>query len=120
MQKSLSLLSTRQSLGLTQVQIAEKLDVTPEYISMIEHGKKTPSKKLLNKLGLLLNKVDYPLDAPKTTSISCVREDGDRVNQSCQNCAKYALIIAGLESDLREARTVIRDLAAALATRKPN
>ena len=54
MQNSLSLLEVRQSLNLTQVQMADMLDITPEYVSMIENNKKKTSAKLLNKLGLIL------------------------------------------------------------------
>jgi len=68
------------------------LDVTAEYVSMIEHGRKAPSKKLLNKLGVLL-------DRGHTTS---------RPSGECKRCAE-------LESELREARAVIRDQASALA-----
>ena len=53
MKNSLSLSEFRIKNGLTQVQLAEMLDITAEYVSMIENGKKTASQKLLNKLGLL-------------------------------------------------------------------
>lgn len=93
MQKSLSLLEARKTLSLTQVQMAEMLDVTAEYVSMIEHGKKDPSRKLLNKLGALLERKRPASDSP----------------EKCPHCAK-------LEEELREARAVIRDQASALAS----
>ena len=45
---------TRDELGMTQEQLAECLDVTPEYISMIENGRKPLSKKLRVKLAKLV------------------------------------------------------------------
>ena len=72
--------------------MAEMLDVTAEYVSMIEHGKKDPSKKLLNKLGVLLSK----------------RQPTEETPEDCPRCAV-------LEAELREARAVIRDQASALA-----
>ena len=49
MEKSLTPLSVRQKLGLTQVEMAKLLDVTSEYLSMVETGKRNLSKKLLRK-----------------------------------------------------------------------
>ena len=39
----------RQYHRLNQVQMAEKLDISPSYLSEIEKGKKTPSFELLEK-----------------------------------------------------------------------
>lgn len=105
MQKSLSLLDARRSLNLTQVQMAEMLDVTAEYISMIERGKKEPSKKLLNKFGLLLEK--------RPSQVSPCSKN----NASCPYCAEKDAEMVGLRDELRDAHAVIRDLAAALAAK---
>lgn len=40
----------RKSLRLSTTEFAEKLDVTASIISMIEHDKRTPSIKLLEKI----------------------------------------------------------------------
>lgn len=66
MKNSLSLSEFRSKHGVTQVQLAEMLEITPEYVSMIENGKKTASQKILNKLGLL--------DSAKVTVTSNIRD----------------------------------------------
>jgi transcriptional regulator with XRE-family HTH domain len=40
----------REELGLTQLQIARVLDITPQHISVIEKNKRAPSLDLLAKL----------------------------------------------------------------------
>jgi transcriptional regulator with XRE-family HTH domain len=45
----------RESAGLTQEQLANKVNVTKEYISYIENGHKTPSIALLQKIAKVLN-----------------------------------------------------------------
>lgn len=66
MKNSLSLSEFRSKHGITQVQLAEMLEITPEYVSMIENGKKNASQKILNKLGLL--------DGSKVTVTSNIRD----------------------------------------------
>jgi transcriptional regulator with XRE-family HTH domain len=48
-----SLLEVRRRLGLKQRELADIIGVDPNYISMIESGKKPFSKKLVKKLELL-------------------------------------------------------------------
>lgn len=45
----------RQKAGLTQEQLAEKLDVVPEYISRIENGRAQINLKRLGEISALLN-----------------------------------------------------------------
>lgn len=66
MKNSLSLSEFRSKHGITQVQLAEMLEITPEYVSMIENGKKTASQKILNKLGCF--------DGSKVTVRSNIRD----------------------------------------------
>lgn len=40
----------RFQLGFNQKELAPKLKVTPNYLSLVEHNKRTPSIKLLRKL----------------------------------------------------------------------
>jgi transcriptional regulator with XRE-family HTH domain len=40
----------REELGLTQLQLAQALGVTPQHISVIEKGKRSPSLESLAKL----------------------------------------------------------------------
>lgn len=106
MQNSLSLLEVRQSLNLTQVQMADMLDITPEYVSMIENNKKKTSAKLLNKLGLILEQsekrpssVTVPAACPM-----CAAKDKE-LNQSMKIIEMQAKTIADLTcivKDLKE------------------
>jgi transcriptional regulator with XRE-family HTH domain len=45
----------RKAVGLTQAELAERVDVQPETISRIENGKRTPSLKLLARLSVALD-----------------------------------------------------------------
>jgi len=80
--KSLNLLSFRSEHGITQVQLAEMLDITAEYVSMIENGKKPLSKKLLKKFGLLESSLTFnrSTDPPKEKQLSC--------SVPCPECAR--------------------------------
>ena len=49
MQKKFDLREERQKLGLTQGKLAELLDITPQYVGMLENGHKTVSKKLVKR-----------------------------------------------------------------------
>lgn len=45
----------RKEQGMTQNQLAEKVNVTQQAISMIENGYRIPSMKLLVKIAKVLN-----------------------------------------------------------------
>lgn len=45
----------REYRGLTQKQLAEKVDVSEPYISMIEAGERTGTKSILKKIALALS-----------------------------------------------------------------
>jgi len=49
----------RKILGLSQEKLAEKMNTAPNYIAMIEVGKKFPSAGMLERIALALN-VDTP------------------------------------------------------------
>jgi len=49
----------RKILGISQEKLAEKMDTAPNYIAMIEVGKKFPSASMLERIALALN-VDTP------------------------------------------------------------
>jgi transcriptional regulator with XRE-family HTH domain len=53
------------TLRLTQKELADKLDITPVYLSYLEMGKKIPSVELLEKLYLLAKKREIPEDVRK-------------------------------------------------------
>lgn len=46
----------RKAAGLTQQQLAEKADVSRVYIQALEGNRRTPSLKLLNKMGEIFKK----------------------------------------------------------------
>lgn len=48
----------RFKAGLTQRELAEKLDILPHHVSEMEHGKRPVSKKMAQKLGKVFN-LDY-------------------------------------------------------------
>jgi transcriptional regulator with XRE-family HTH domain len=41
----------RERVGLTQVELAERLGFVSQYVNMIENGKKAPSLETLQRLG---------------------------------------------------------------------
>jgi transcriptional regulator with XRE-family HTH domain len=49
----------RKILGISQEKLAEKMDTAPNYIAMIEVGRKFPSAGMLERIALALN-VDTP------------------------------------------------------------
>jgi len=49
----------RKILGISQEKLAEKMDTAPNYIAMIEVGKKFPSAGMLERIAQALN-VDTP------------------------------------------------------------
>jgi transcriptional regulator with XRE-family HTH domain len=49
----------RKILGISQEKLAEKMNTAPNYIAMIEVGKKFPSAGMLGRIALALN-VDTP------------------------------------------------------------
>lgn len=51
--KSFSLREGRVKSGLTQVQLAKLLEITPEYLSMLERGTKPVSKKIAEKFSMV-------------------------------------------------------------------
>jgi transcriptional regulator with XRE-family HTH domain len=45
--------SARTVAGYTAEQAAELLSITPEYLSMLENGKRQPSPRILNRISTL-------------------------------------------------------------------
>jgi len=65
MEQKVSAREIRLSLGKTQWEMARLLDITPEYLSMIETGKKPMSKKLEKKVvALPQNNYTAPASPP--------------------------------------------------------
>lgn len=62
----------RQSQGLTQVQMADKLEVSPSAIGMYEQGRRKPDSDMLKKICQMFNvSLDYLLDV----SVNCEAEE---------------------------------------------
>lgn len=79
--------------------MADMLDITPEYVSMIENNKKKTSAKLLNKLGLILEQSEK---RPSSVTVSaacphCTAKDKE-LNQSMKIIEMQAKTIADLTS----------------------
>lgn len=45
----------RQLKGITQSKMAQELNITSDYLSMLERGVRTPSLKLAMKISIYLN-----------------------------------------------------------------
>ncbi len=43
----------RESTGLKQYEAAEKLDISKDYLCMLENGKRQPSNKLISRMSTL-------------------------------------------------------------------
>ena len=65
----------RKNRGLTQEQLAEKVDITLEYISQIERGLKIPSMQVFIKL---VEALDVSADYLLRDSVSAGNRYGDK------------------------------------------
>lgn len=92
---------TRKMQGLTQEQLAEKVDVTLEYISQIERGLKMPSMQVFIKLVEVLDvSADYLLrDSVSTRNLYGDKQIGTRLERLTprQRVALEALIDTYIE-----------------------
>ena len=89
----------RRRHGLTQSKMAQILDITPEYLSMIETGRKPLSKKLEKKVLALSDRETGPPYAAAASPAMAVAESAH----------SYAERIAELEARVAEIeRAVIR------------
>lgn len=92
---------TRKMQGLTQEQLAEKVDVTLEYISQIERGLKMPSMQVFIRLVEVLDvSADYLLrDSVSTRNLYGDKQIGSRLERLTprQRVALEALIDTYIE-----------------------
>lgn len=51
---------SRTSLNMSQQELAEKVGVSREYITMIENNERTPSVSIAKKIGIALN-IDWTI-----------------------------------------------------------
>ena len=91
----------RKQQGLTQEQLAEKVDITLEYISQIERGLKTPSMQVFIKLVEVLDvSADYLLrDSVSTRNLYGDKQIGSKLERLTpkQRVALEALIDTYIE-----------------------
>lgn len=92
---------TRKKQSLTQEQLAEKIDVTLEYISQIERGLKIPSMQVFIKLVEVLDvSADYLLrDTVSTRNLYGDKQLGSKLERLSpkQRVALEALVDTYLE-----------------------
>lgn len=67
--------AARNSMDLTQEQVAEKIDITPRYLVALEKGEKSPS---LEKMLLLARLLNIPGDALVHPDLANPNEDDQR------------------------------------------
>ena len=87
---------TRLNLGLTQVQFADKLNLSDNYISLVESGKKTPSIKFLDNIYDTFG-VDILYVLENAPGVKEIREK--------YSAQEIDSIILGLESIVKKAST---------------
>lgn len=75
----------RLCVGLEAKELADQLSVSPQYISMIENGKKTPSLKLINAYSDILGV------KPSTVLKYCEMEDSLDYQQLLYRLLKSAV-----------------------------
>ncbi len=92
---------TRKNRGLTQEQLAEKVDISVEYMSQIERGLKTPSMQVFIKLVEVLDvSADYLLrDTVSTRNLYGDKQLGSKLERLTpkQRVALEALIDTYIE-----------------------
>jgi len=51
----------RKEMGMSQMKLADLVDTAPNYVAMIEAGKRFPSDVMLEKIAVALNKEPFEL-----------------------------------------------------------
>lgn len=68
--------AAREQLGLTQLELADKAEITPAAISQIENRLRIPSTPVLRRIAQVLNvSVDYLLGRKEQTELEDVSTD---------------------------------------------
>jgi len=60
----------RKILGISQAKLAEKANITDNYIALVETGKRFPSVKMLEQIAKALEKDTLELFSPKQDTLS--------------------------------------------------
>lgn len=80
----------RKKLGLSQEYLAEKVGTAPNYISLIEQGRKFPSPQMLERIAKALNIHSIELFSQKYVPNAQI----DQVQQEILNSVKTAITTA--------------------------
>jgi len=60
----------RKTLGISQAKLAEKANITDNYIALVETGKRFPSVKMLEQIAKALERDTLELFSPKQDNLS--------------------------------------------------
>ncbi len=96
----------RRSIGMTQELLAEKVNVSPPYISRIENGSSSPS---LQTLVDICNALDITIDEVMQDSLSAARKHISRhLDELLKDCttAEMNMIVNVVRVLLQEFRNV--------------
>lgn len=99
----------RRSAGVTQELLAEKINVSPPYISRIETGSASPS---LQTLVDICNALDVTIDDLMHDSLSAAREQiSGRLNKLLTDCsaAEITMVENVVDALLQELRNMQRE-----------
>lgn len=105
--EKLSLSEFRHRLGMTQQELANHLNVSRNYIALVENGKKPFSNKLKNKLSLV--------NTDKTIKTNTSLLHAVIGSVTCPHCVEKNAQIAALEHKLDQANESINNLTRVLA-----
>ncbi len=97
----------RESEGLTQEEVAEKVGVSKEFISMVESGKRNPSLEVLSKIASIFSKeASYFMDTKRDDFALALRtaeineKDKDEIRKFKDFCEDYYFLEKATEEIL--------------------
>ncbi len=88
--------TAREKMGLTQFQLSEKIDVSPNFLGDIERGIKLPS---LNKLILLSNTLKLSLDSMFSESLDNILYEPESVYYTDRQLALIKQVITTINDN---------------------
>ena len=106
----------RKHLGLTQAQLADKLDVSTSTIGMYEQGRREPDNAMLTKICVLFNtSTDYLLGLKKDSFKEDV-EVNDVIEEFADSLREYpALMFNGFPVSQEDREKIVRAIKIATA-----
>ena len=90
----------RKTIGMNQLQLAQKLHVSASTIGMYEQGRRTPSIEILIQMSRIFNvSIDYLITGEEFTPSSKNHDDNiTPLPSPCRNCCCQKLIATIRES----------------------